>query len=85
MGQCAGLGTPERLTDPPTWGVSQPVLPQIVDRGGIRVPPHMTVQDTQPIEILETAEPELPPQAEPPTDEDDPGRPGWEPDDGDFT
>ena len=50
------------------------------------MPREMTAYETQPIEPVDTAELELPPPTEPPDDEiDDPARPAWEPDDGDFT
>jgi hypothetical protein len=46
----------------------------------------MTPNQTPPIDALDTAEYELPAPAEPPAaDEVEPGRPSWEPEDGDFT
>jgi hypothetical protein len=44
----------------------------------------MTRIQTQPIDAFDTAEIELPAPDEPPTVEVEPGRPSWEPDDGDF-
>jgi hypothetical protein len=44
----------------------------------------MTANQTEPNDAFETAELELPAPAEPPTAEVEPGRPSWEPDDGDF-
>ena len=44
----------------------------------------MTGNQTEPNDAFETAEIELPAPAEPPTVEIEPGRPSWEPDDGDF-
>jgi hypothetical protein len=44
----------------------------------------MTHIRTQPIDVFDTAEIELPPTDELPTAEVEPGRPSWEPDDGDF-
>jgi hypothetical protein len=43
----------------------------------------MTAHLTQPMDTFDTAELELPP-AEPPAPDGEPGRPSWEPDDGDF-
>ena len=45
----------------------------------------MTPTQTQPMETLDTLELELLPPAEPPSVEPEPGRPNWEPDDGDFS
>jgi hypothetical protein len=45
----------------------------------------MTDSQTQPIDAVDTAELELPPLEEPAAVELEPGRPSWEPDDGDFT
>jgi hypothetical protein len=45
----------------------------------------MTPTQTQPTDALDTAELELPPPAEPSTVDVEPGRPSWEPDDGDFS
>jgi hypothetical protein len=45
----------------------------------------MTPDQRPPIDALDTAELELPPPAEPSADELEPGRPSWEPDDGDFS
>ena len=66
------------------------------DLGGIAPGPHlnrrprryscwplMAADQTETMEALDTAELELPPLTEPPALE--PGRPSWEPDDGDFT
>jgi hypothetical protein len=47
--------------------------------------PAMTPDQRPPIDALDTAELELPPPAEPSADELEPGRPSWEPDDGDFS
>jgi hypothetical protein len=44
----------------------------------------MTPDQTQPTDAFDTAELELPPPVEPPAVELEPGRPTWEPDDGDF-
>ena len=44
----------------------------------------MTPEQTQPIELSDTAELELARPAELPAVEIQPGRPSWEPDDGDF-
>jgi hypothetical protein len=44
----------------------------------------MTPHQTQPIDAFDTAELDVPPLAEPPAVELEPGRPSWEPDDGDF-
>ena len=45
----------------------------------------MTPIHSQPIDVFDTAEIELPPTTgEMPTAEVEPGRPSWEPDDGDF-
>jgi hypothetical protein len=65
-------------------GESQPVLTQIVDRDGIRVSPLMIPNQTQPIDAFDTGELELPPLAEPPAVALEPGRPSWEPEEGDF-
>ena len=45
----------------------------------------MSANQTQPIDAFETAELELPPPAEPPAAEVEPGRPTWDPEDGDFS
>jgi hypothetical protein len=60
------------------------VFTQILERDGIRVSPPMTPHQTQPTSAFDTAELDLPPLAEPPPAELEPGRPSWEPDDGDF-
>jgi hypothetical protein len=46
----------------------------------------MTPNQTQPIDPFDTLELELllPQPAEPPRGEAEPGRPNWEPEDGDF-
>jgi hypothetical protein len=44
----------------------------------------MTADQTEPIDAFDTAELELPAPAEPPGVVVEPGRPSWEPDDGDF-
>jgi hypothetical protein len=44
----------------------------------------MTPSQTQPMEPFDTAELEPPPADELPAGETEPGRPSWEPDDGDF-
>jgi hypothetical protein len=44
----------------------------------------MTADQTEPIDAFDTAELELPAPAEPPAVAVEPGRPSWEPDDGDF-
>ena len=44
----------------------------------------MTPNQTEPIDAFDTAELELPALAGPPAVEVEPGRPSWEPDDGDF-
>jgi hypothetical protein len=48
------------------------------------VPP-TTTDHTQPIDIFDTADLELAPPPEPPSVELEPGRPNWEPEDGDFS
>jgi hypothetical protein len=45
----------------------------------------MAPDERPPIDALDTAELELPAPAEPSADEPEPGRPSWEPDDGDFS
>jgi hypothetical protein len=45
----------------------------------------MSPDQTQPIDAFDTAELELPAPAEQPAAEVQPGRPSWEPDDGDFS
>jgi hypothetical protein len=45
----------------------------------------MSPNQTQPTEALETAELELPAPAEQPAAEAQPGRPSWQPEDGDFS
>ena len=44
----------------------------------------MSPNQTEPMDAFDTAELELPELAEPPAVEVEPGRPSWEPDDGDF-
>jgi hypothetical protein len=44
----------------------------------------MTPNQPQPIDAFDTAELELPPPGELPAVEVEPGRPSWEPDEGDF-
>ena len=44
----------------------------------------MSPNETQQTDAFDTAELELPPPAEPPAAEIEPGRPSWEPDNGDF-
>jgi hypothetical protein len=44
----------------------------------------MAPDPRQPIDAIEPAELELPPPSELPAVEAEPGRPNWEPDDGDF-
>jgi hypothetical protein len=45
----------------------------------------MTPTQTEPIDTFDTAELELAPPPEPPPAEVAPGRPNWEPEDGDFS
>jgi hypothetical protein len=45
----------------------------------------MTPNQTEPIDVLDTASLELSALAEPPAVAVEQGRPSWEPDDGDFT
>jgi hypothetical protein len=45
----------------------------------------MSPNQTQPTDAFDTAEHELPAPAEPPAAEVQRGRPGWEPEDGDFS
>jgi hypothetical protein len=68
---------------PPDPGGIAAALAQIVDRDGIRVR-LMTPNQTQPTDAFDTAELEPAPPAEPSAVEVEPGRPSWEPDDGDF-
>jgi hypothetical protein len=44
----------------------------------------MTANQTEPIDAYDTAELEPPALAEPPAVDAEPGRPSWQPDDGDF-
>jgi hypothetical protein len=44
----------------------------------------MTENQTQPTDAFDTAELERPPPSAMPPGEVEPGRPSWEPDDGDF-
>ena len=44
----------------------------------------MTSMHTEPTDVFDTAEIELPQPGEEPTTEVEPGRPSWEPEDGDF-
>jgi hypothetical protein len=44
----------------------------------------MSPNHTQPTETVETAELELPALADPTGTEAEPGRPSWEPEEGDF-
>ena len=45
----------------------------------------MSLHTTQSTDAFDTAELELPAPAEQPAHEPEPGRPSWEPDEGDFT
>jgi hypothetical protein len=45
----------------------------------------MTDTQTEPIDAFDTTELELPPPAEPDAVAVEPGRPSWEPEDGDFS
>jgi hypothetical protein len=45
----------------------------------------MTPTQTEPIDAFDTSELELPPATEPEPAEVAPGRPNWEPEDGDFS
>jgi hypothetical protein len=44
----------------------------------------MTHNQTEPLDNFDTSELEVPAPAEPPAVLAEPGRPSWEPDDGDF-
>ena len=45
----------------------------------------MSPDQTQPTDAFDTAELELPAPPEPPAVEVQPGRPSWDPEDGDFS
>ena len=78
-----GVGRLFDPISPPTWGNRGRSHP---DR-----PPEavfvfvVSPNQTQPTDAFDTAELELPAPAEPPAAEVEPGRPSWEPEDGDFS
>jgi hypothetical protein len=69
---------------PPTWGIAAAPT-QIVRPRRYSCSRLMSPNETQPTDAVDTAELELPAPAEQPAAEVQPGRPSWEPEDGDFS
>jgi hypothetical protein len=70
---------------PPDLGESQPHLIQIAVPRRYSCSRLMSPDHTHPTDAFDTAELELPAPAEPPAAEREPGRPSWEPEEGDFS
>ena len=87
-----GRGFADSRSHPPTWGESQPLAGGNRSRSHPDRPPETVFvfatdesKPTLPTDAFDTAEQEPPAPAEPPAAEVQPGRPSWEPEDGDFS
>jgi len=85
LARCGEIGRPSADSRSPRPGGIAAARIQIVGPRRYSCSRLMSPNQTQPTDAFDTAELEPPAPAEPPAAEVQPGRPSWEPEDGDFS